>query len=685
MCVLMSLFMSIRYQLNYILVYCMFFFTGMPALYASEYTSSKQDRATVGYKYVTLNNQTPIEKQMIQDSTIYVVKDVYDLGCVHKSVNCNTKTGSRPYYYDNRIIHIERGESMVLPANSFVLDANLSIIAKGYIKASRAMDVYLASTKEKVYDYFIGKELTIPVQCVLRFEGGLFVNGIINMSGSIIDAKSIKVFRYTTVRNLGNDKIRARWFFENGDCINSNIIDNLGIKEIDYEGLSLVSSNSVSFANANWRNLILTTPKITIGNDTPIKSDFSISRSPRSDEYVDSHVIDVVGDFSDFKGYIVLLSTGEHVDYDWREEGNLPTLYKGVTSIIEKGGNGSVVIEDFIGNFQKQYSFISHSKKEYIIQSKGYLYEPCCVCLEDCKFISSKRTGPGFMYIYSAKDFRINNCLWDGGDEGSPSLLGINACVNGIIQNSLFTKSYYNGTETSYGLQLFNSTRINTFNCTFSNNRRGYDVSGNKCQTRYCVIENCRFVGSPMLSEGSGLGGHSTSYGNIFRNNIIEGSSAIAGIQTRGDNEVIEGNIFYGRYKAATITCVKNTIIRNNVCIETPSSSFIWIESISDDNNEILVEGNKFSGGHFVRGQKVLSCNVIIRDNSFYYTSVSSSLVPYGNAVKVNCYNNRIIKASEKAVLYYKLNTTASSITPYGVGESDKVDLTIQDKVYVIQ
>lgn len=48
----------------------------------------------------------------------------------------------------------------------------------------------------------------------------------------------------------------------------------------------------------------------------------------------------------------------------------------------------------------------------------------------------------------------------------------------------------------------------------------------------------------PLYAEGSGIGGYSTSYGNIFRNNIIEGSSASIGIQTREGKEIIDGNVF---------------------------------------------------------------------------------------------------------------------------------------------
>lgn len=674
-----------RQHLLIIVTCCILVLVSINILCSNEYSTLITAREPVRLTHVILSNDTPIEKQMSREDAIYVVNDIIDLGALCNTVMCNKKLEDQGsvYYYDSRKIHLEKGQSIVLPRNNIILDSKLRILSKGYYKAERPKEVYLASIVNGEFDYWIGKELIVPARCVVKFEGGTITNGIINMSGSIVESYPLKVFHNSIVRNIGNNEVPARWFLEDGDLFVSTIIDNIGNKEIDYGGLSLVSINSISLASANWKNLKLTSPQIIIGNENPIKTPIAINKPQRKDEYADSHLVEVEGDLSDYKGKIILLSTGEPVDFDCREENEMPTLYKGITTVIEESHKNYIVIEDFIDSFEKEYDYTSKNHKVFHIQSKGYIYEPCKVRLDNCTFISSKRTNPGFMYVKCGKDLSINNCQWDGGQDGSPSLLGINACVNGTIQNCSFSNSYYEGTITSYGLQLFNSTRIKTSNCTFKNNRRGYDVSGNKCQTRYCIIDNSNVVGAPIVAEGSGLGGHSTSYGNIFRNNIIEGSSGIIGIQTRGDKEIIEGNIFYGKYKTATITCVKNTIIRNNVSDDVPSSSFVWIESSSDDTNEIVVEGNRYAGVHLVRGQKVLKCNVIIRDNSFRYTSPKSSIAPTGDNVIVNCSNNRLSKAVDKAILYYKLDTTNPDNEPMGVGARDKVDISISKQMII--
>lgn len=41
--------------------------------------------------YIVLNNCTPIEKQLSQEGFVYVVKDLFDLGCSCKSVKCDIK------------------------------------------------------------------------------------------------------------------------------------------------------------------------------------------------------------------------------------------------------------------------------------------------------------------------------------------------------------------------------------------------------------------------------------------------------------------------------------------------------------------------------------------------------------------------------------------------------------------
>lgn len=188
---------------------------------------------------------------------------------------------------------MKKDESIVIPRNNIIIDANFNVLSKGYYKAKQSIEIFLASTKEEQYYYWVGKELKVPARSVIKFEGGGFCNGIINMSGSTINSYSNKVLHNTIALNLGNYCVSARWFYEDGDSMNSTIIDNLGQNVIDYEGLKLVSDYGVSFVDANWKNLYLVTPSIVIGNTFPIITPFPVCRPLRKDEYVNSHMIDV--------------------------------------------------------------------------------------------------------------------------------------------------------------------------------------------------------------------------------------------------------------------------------------------------------------------------------------------------------------------------------------------------------
>lgn len=650
--------------------------------YSNTYTFEERQ---ITLKHIILKSDEPIARQLI-GSAIYEVREAFNLGCSHCNANCEKEFSYNGIvlYLTPNTITIKKGQSILLPTDCYILNENCERLSKGRYTAWQDTCVFIASSWKGSFDYWVGNELIIPAGSILKFEGGSFNNGIINLSGSIIESFPVKVFYSSLVYNVGTNTISAKWFFNNGDSINSTVLDYFDNNEINFDGLSLTSNRPVSFSSANWKNLTLTSPMITIGRKTPVLSSIPICKPLRGDECAESHTIDVDIDLIDYKGYIITLSTGKHVNFDWREDNDKPTLYKGVTSIIESAKKNTIVIEDYIESFQKEYKYLSSHNKETIINSKGFIYEPCKVKLDNCIFISSQRTQTGFMYILSGKDINIRNCKWDGGENGTLCLLGINRTVGGIIENCTFTGAYYEGTQTSYGLQLFNSTRINTQNCYFSLNRRGYDVSGDFCQTRYCTIENCKVFGVPLYAEGSGIGGHSTSYGNVFRSNIIEGSSASIGIQTRGESEIIEGNIFLGSYRGAAITCVDNTIIKNNSCHYASSPSFVWIESASIEGNTIVIEGNSFKGGHLVRGQSVLSCNVFIWNNLFRFTSTHSSLTPNGNDVRVTTNNNCMIKDAKNAILYYKLDTSVYPAKPLKKGTQDVTDLNLKSDDCII-
>lgn len=613
---------------------------------------------------------------------IIVIQDNWDLSVDKVKAVCKNEIiiSGNKYYIPTKSIKIEEGQILIIPRGCFFIpNTRDRVVANNYYEASKTIHGYLASKERTTIKSVLTEKVLLPPNSILRFKKGKIKNGVIDMASGSIESNETHIIDNCILSNLGNKKVFGRWFLNDNQIVSTidfKIFDN---KEVDFGNLRLYANDAIKVPNAHWSHLYLIAPQIIIGNYEHLKSDFPIWKtSSKSPSRIETDV-----NLSSYKDYIILLSFAEPVHYDWREEHGKPTLFRGVTSLIESAQEGLFTIQDSVEVFKRDYQYRASDGSQTALKSKGYIYQPCNVIIDSCCFYSSQKTNSGFMYIYSGKDIHLNNSSWIASSDGTPSLLGINNSVNGVVEHCLFKGAFYPGTKTSYGLQTFNSTRITIKDCILEGNRRGVDFSGSLCQSRYCVVEDCKVVGDIIEKEGSGLGGHSTSYGNIYRNNIIEGSSSCAGIQTRGDHEIIEGNIFMLPFTAAAISCAENTTIRNNICDNGKTSTFVWIESISKKGNTIIVENNKFEGNNFVRGQKQLTCKVIINGNTFKYASTVSSFAPTGNEVIVSSYNNKIMQANNKAVLYYKYNTTSSQSKSENLGPEDRADFSV-DKLGVV-
>ncbi len=609
------------------------------------------------------------------DSVIDINTD-YNLSLRIIQVSCKytRQLGGTPFYVSNSLISLKKGQILMLPEKCVVVDESCSkVLGTNIFEANDVFHGYVASKKKGTYKCPITKKIVIPNGKTLRFSSGALQNAVLNMSGSIIESAAKPIFRNSIITNIGNQILHGRWFFFDGQYIVSEYLERYSNYTIDFDNLKLYSGDKLEVSNACWKNLCLTAPKILLGDNKYVIPGFSISKNDTKNK---NHISTDVN-LANYKDYIVILSFGEHVHYDWREVNGRPTLYRGLSSIVRSASNGSFAIVDSVENFKREYQYTNSGNKVLKLNSTGYLLKPCKVIIDSCQFFSTKRINPGFMYIYSGKDISLKNSSWIASSEGTPSLLGINYSVSGTVENCFFKGSYYEGTATSYGLQTFGSTRINVNKCIFEGNRRGLDFSGSLCQSRYCIVENCRVVGDIIKHTGSGLGGHSTSSHNIYRNNVIEGSSSCAGVQTRGEYEIVEGNVFDLSFSAAAVTCAENTTVRNNIC-KTPSNTFVWIESSSIKNNKVVVEKNTFRGGRLVRGQKILACDVIIKDNIFEYTSSSSSIAPVGDRVHITLKGNKILKGEDKAVLYYKYNETIDQPKAEGLSSGDVVDVRVE-------
>ena len=88
-----------------------------------------------------------------------------------------------------------------------------------------------ANTIYKIqYDYDLnGQTITVPVGCVLKFDGGSLSNGTINFGSTIIDADDVVCFEDVTITDCtSTQEVRTTWFgFSNVGNNNSRILQNL--------------------------------------------------------------------------------------------------------------------------------------------------------------------------------------------------------------------------------------------------------------------------------------------------------------------------------------------------------------------------------------------------------------------------------------------------------------------------
>lgn len=121
-------------------------------------------------------------------------------------------------------------------------------------------------------------------------------------------------------------------------------------------------------------------------------------------------------------------------------------------------------------------------------------------------------------------------------------------------------------TAPAYALSDYGCVRAVFRDCTGMDNNKTVDISGQRCPSRDALIINCHdrvsLVGS---GSGIGFGSHWAAERTRFIGNTSQGRTY--GINGRGVKEVIEGNVFYGRFDDAVIYLEdpRGTVIRANV------------------------------------------------------------------------------------------------------------------------
>ena len=433
------------------------------------------------------------------------------------------------------------------------------------------------------------KNVVIPHGCYLAFKGGTITNGILSGDFSVINNKSKKpIFEKIFLQNF-EQPIKISWFVGDRKVLFDNDFKYLPEGAIvDFENIPFTIGETISITNTidslsfmNW----------VVSSSFPIKR-WMISEyvgkcwnTSTHNDYIENVVWTDTVLPQEYVGYLIRIETADIVKYDDRDL----TLFKGLMSVIISIEGKKVTIADPIEPFSTTRNYTLNNKKETLVSSFK-IYHPVHLNLNKCNFTFTNRDACLTVDVYNSI---IRNCSFDA-TNGASVLFNVTGHSIDIVDCTFKDAWTYSSKnyETEYGIQVNEGTRVNINNCTFNDNRRSVDFSGG-IESRYCEVSNCSVYQKDYIGSGSALGGHSTSYGNIYRDNKLYGFYS-AGIQCRGENEQVIGNEFYCRASGAMIISGINTTVEDNKVLSDnkyETDCFVY-STVDVPNNNLVIKNN---------------------------------------------------------------------------------------------
>lgn len=158
----------------------------------------RDDKQAANVRVIVLNAEKTFAEQLDQTNVIYVIKDAFDLRQNVTGLNLNTSfsLNNKRYYRGKNSISLQPGQGIWVPKGILLVDKSLNtIISKdGFYIADKVTSFYLCSSNNTKIDYKISSIVTIPEDCVLRFEGGVLNNGILRSVRTQIQAPPVQIF-----------------------------------------------------------------------------------------------------------------------------------------------------------------------------------------------------------------------------------------------------------------------------------------------------------------------------------------------------------------------------------------------------------------------------------------------------------------------------------------------------------
>lgn len=151
---------------------------------------------TDGMGYVILRKDKTFQEQVTKPNTIYEIRYDFDLGRKELPVVLDTpfvlpSTGGA-YYRTGGHINVEAGMTVDLPSGGVLFDSTLSAIIPAPYTPSSKRNLYVGKLQSEAVlgqscVYSLHKEVVIPENCVLKFEGGSLGKGTVILQNTFMD------------------------------------------------------------------------------------------------------------------------------------------------------------------------------------------------------------------------------------------------------------------------------------------------------------------------------------------------------------------------------------------------------------------------------------------------------------------------------------------------------------------
>ena len=151
---------------------------------------------TDGMGYVILRKDKTFQEQVTKPNTIYEIRYDFDMGRQEKTVVLDTpfvlpSTGGA-YYRTGDHIDVEAGMTVDLPSGGVLFDSTLSALIPTPYTPSSKKSLYVGKLQSEAAlgqscVYSLHKDVVIPENCVLKFEGGSLGKGTVILQNTFMD------------------------------------------------------------------------------------------------------------------------------------------------------------------------------------------------------------------------------------------------------------------------------------------------------------------------------------------------------------------------------------------------------------------------------------------------------------------------------------------------------------------